>query len=157
MEDKDKVRAYNQMYYIQNRDALREKRKVLYSENPEYREKARMRAVARNVQRKMEIGKVGREGRGYNIPKIVLIDGEQVRVHSVKEFADRVGRNVQTIRSWETKGVIPSATFVDERGRRWYSERHMDIIARTYQAIIEKGGTDIASFKALVEDEFAKK
>jgi len=154
-DSENKVGSYNQAYYVSHREALSEKRAKLYSDNSGYRKRAKARAMERyRLQRE---GKVGRAARGYNIPKVVPIDGVDVRVHCVKEFADKLGRRVQTIRSWESKEIIPSPTFVDDRGRRWYGEEYMDAVEKAHKKFIEKNAVRLEDFKAMVEKEFGRK
>ncbi len=154
-DSENKVGVYNQMYYVTHKEDLSKKRAKLYAENLDYRKKARERAMARYRQEREN--RPGKAGRGYNIPKVVPIDGEDVRVHCVKEFADQIGRRVQTIRSWEAKGVIPPPTVVDDRGRRWYSEKHMAAVEKAQDKFIEKNAVSLEDFKAMVEKEFGRK
>lgn len=94
--------------------------------------------------------------RGYNRPRVMAVDGEDSLVHCVSEFADRVGRDVQTITAWEQNKIIPMPTVTDEMGRRWYSERHMNFVAGLVESFRSAGGRNLNEFKELVWKEWKK-
>ncbi len=51
--------------------------------------------------------------------------------------------------------MIPSATWIDNLGRRWYSEHHMNTIAALALEFRARGGRRLADFQALVAEAFA--
>lgn len=94
--------------------------------------------------------------RGYNRPRVMAVDGQDSLVHCVSEFADRVGRDVQTITAWEQNKIIPMPTVTDEMGRRWYSETHMNFVAGLVERFRSAGGRNLDEFKELVWKEWKK-
>jgi DNA-binding transcriptional MerR regulator len=94
--------------------------------------------------------------RGYNRPRVMPVNGQDILVHCVSEFADRVGRDVQTITAWEQNGVIPPPTVTDEMGRRWYDEGHMNLIAGIAEQFRSGGGRNLPEFKELVWKSWKK-
>jgi DNA-binding transcriptional MerR regulator len=158
-ENGDK-RTYFQGYYEKNREKLSEKRRERYRTDEKYREQVKQRAMDRYMKQREERLKELEENpqeprvRGNNFPRVAKIDGEDVLVHGVSEFASRVGRNVQTITAWENKGIIPPPTVKDELGRRWYTEKHMDSIASLARDYRAQGGRSLKDFKELIDASF---
>lgn len=151
----DKVREYQRKYYEDNRDRISERKRKRYASDPEVRERARKKAMARYIQNRPE-GTGERKVRRYNHPRVVMVDGETQLFHCVREFADRAGRNVQTITKWESMEVIPPPPMVDKAGRRWYSEAHMDAIARAVTKYDKSGRRDLSLLKDMIQAEFDK-
>jgi len=128
--------GYWARYYRENKEQILAKKRERYLSDPSYREAIKERARARWRD---ELRKGGREkglkkDKRYLRPKAVQIDGEDVVVHSIGEFADRIGYTIATLKNWETLGVLPMATAVDANGRRWYSEKFM----AWFDSIIER-------------------
>lgn len=151
MPDSIKEREYQRLHYMENKEAISAAKRARYKEDPAYRDSARKRALSRYHETR--VGKE-RGRRGYNHPKVVRVDGKDVLVHCVKAFADRVGRNVQTIRAWEERKVIPAPTFVDGRNRRWYSDAHIEGVARAVARFAAAGALGLSILTKLVEREF---
>jgi DNA-binding transcriptional MerR regulator len=153
----DDGKSYFQAYYAKNRDELSKKRKERYRTDKKYREQVKQRAMDRYMKQREERLKHLEENpqeprvRGNNFPRVMAIEGKDVLVHGVSEFASRVGRNVQTITAWENKGIIPEPTVRDELGRRWYTEEHMDFIASLAREYRSNGGRSLNDFKELIE------
>lgn len=154
-ETEDKVREYQRRYYQENREKISKRKRERYASDPKVREAARKKAMARYLQNRSEDGGE-RKVRRYNHPRVVVVDGETQLFHCVREFADRVGRNVQTITKWEAMEVIPTPPMVDKAGRRWYSEKHMTAIASAVGKYDKAGRRDLALLKDMVQAEFDK-
>lgn len=154
---------YFQTYYVEHRDQISQKRRERYQSDPEYREEVKRRAMARYAKLRNEKKKAQSknpkepEVRGFNRPRVMQVNGQDVLVHCVSAFAERVGRDVQTITAWEQNGIIPNPTVVDEMGRRWYSEAHMDAIATIAREYRASGGRNLAAFKEMVDREWKKR
>lgn len=146
-----KNKQYQREHYLKNRDKISEAKKERYRTDPNYRKSAQKRALERYhaTREGKQRGK-----RGYNHPKVAHVDGQDVIVHSVKAFADQANRNVQTIRSWEEKRVIPPPTFTDARNRRWYSDAHIARVVRAVSKFEATGALSLDVLKKLVEREF---
>jgi hypothetical protein len=146
-----KEREYQKLHYQENKETISAAKRDRYKEDPTYRNSARKRALSRYHETR--VGKE-RGRRGYNHPKVVQVNGKDVLVHCVKAFADRVGRNVQTIRAWEEREVIPTPTFVDDRNRRWYSDAHIEGVARAVARFAAAGALSLDILGKLVGREF---
>lgn len=153
----DKTSRSNfQAWYDKNRDALSEKRKKRYAEDSDYREKVKSAARKRwQDQRKARGGGESRT-RGGNRPRNFRVGNQDVVVYGVSEYAYRIGRDVQTISAWEEREIVPTPTVVDEHGRRWYSERHMDLVAAVVAKFDDKGGRKLLELKKKIWDAWAR-
>jgi hypothetical protein len=109
----------------------------------------------REVESRLKMAEPG--VRGFNRPRVMQVDGQDVLVHCVSEFAHRVGRDVQTITAWEADNIIPPPTVTDEMGRRWYSEPHMVLLSGVAEKFRSDGGRNLADFKGLVAKEWKKR
>ena len=154
-EAQDKTKEYQRRYYVENRDKISARKRRRYAEDPKVREAARKKAMARYLQSKAKNGGE-RKVRSRNHPRVVVVDGETQLFHCVREFAERVGRNVQTITKWEAAEVIPAPPMVDKAGRRWYSEHHMDTIAKAVAKYDKSGRRDLSLLSDFVQAQFNK-
>lgn len=109
----------------------------------------------REVESRLKMAEPG--VRGFNRPRVMQVEGQDVLVHCVSEFAHQVGRDVQTITAWEADHIIPPPTVVDEMGRRWYSETHMALLAGVAEKFRSEGGRNLADLKGLVWKEWKKR
>jgi hypothetical protein len=104
---------YWNQYYSAHKEEIAVKRKDRYHADPEYRKKVLEWSAKRYEklrQKRLEERAENPEPprvRGHNRPITKTIDGEEMLLHSISEFASRVDRNVQTITTWEQKGIIP--------------------------------------------------
>jgi hypothetical protein len=159
--DKKVAEDYWARYYSAHKEEIAVKRKDRYHRDPEYRRTVLEHSAKRYEklrQQRLEERASNPQPprvRGHNRPITKVIDGEELTLHSISEFASRADRNVQTITTWEQKGVIPKATHIDHLGRRWYSEHHMNTIAALSFEFRARGGRRLADFKALVDEAFA--
>jgi len=149
----DMVREYQRKYYVEHRGEISQRKRDRYAGDPSVRETARKKAMERYLE-----GRVPgeRKVRKYNHPRVVLVGGKTVLYYCVGEFADGVGRNVQTITQWEDKKVIPAPTMVDRVGRRWYSEVHMDAVADAVEKYDKGGRRSLSVLKQIVGEEFER-
>jgi hypothetical protein len=151
-------RKYQRDYYATNRERISRRRRVQYAVDPAYREQVKERAMDRYRKLREERVKA-RHGeppappkcRGYNKPRVLHVDGRDMLVRSVREFADRVGRDVQTITLWEQQSIIPKPTVVDEIGRRWYADAHIELVARVAASFWREGGRSKDGLKRRVK------
>lgn len=157
----DVASTYYASWYAAHKTELADKRKKRYREDPGYRKEVLDRSKRRyqNLRQKKLAERAKNpeppRTRGRNRPRTMAVGGEEVALFSVSEFADRVDRNVQTITKWEQDRIIPPPTWVDEYGRRWYSEDHMDTVASTALEFRARGGRRLEDLRALIEEAFA--
>ena len=156
----DVANAYYASWYSAHKTELADKRKQRYHSDPKYRQEVLDRSKKRyQTLRQKKLSERAKNPepprtRGRNKPQTKTVDGIEVDLFSVSEFADRVDRNVQTITKWEQDRVIPPPTWIDEYGRRWYSDDHMDIVASTALEFRARGGRRLEDLRALVEEAF---
>lgn len=145
-----------QAWYAKNKESLSEKRKKRYEEDKEYREKVKAAARKRWQEQRKARGGGEPRTRGGNSPRVLPVGGQDVLVYGVSEYAKRVDRDVQTISAWEERGIVPSPTVIDELGRRWYSEPHMDMVADVSKRFRKAGGRRLADLKIKIWDAWHK-
>lgn len=156
------ARAYSREYYFKHREEITNERRQHYNSDSRFREQIKSRVMERykatQGEKKKVMRELGQESpvRGYNRPRVMQLGGKDILVHSVKEFADKVGRNVQTITAWEEGKVIPPPTVVDEMGRRWYSESHIERISDLSKAFRTNGGRSLSEFKGFIQTKLKK-
>lgn len=156
----DVANTYYASWYAAHKMELADKRKQRYREDPKYRQEVLDRSKKRYQKLRQE--KLSERAknpepprtRGRNKPQTKVIGGVKVDLFSVSEFADRVDRNVQTITKWEQDRIIPLPTHIDEYGRRWYSDDHMDTVASTALEFRARGGRRLEDFQVLIEEAF---
>lgn len=127
---------YYKVYWEQNRSQVLKKRKSRYDTDPEYRkaiiERAKRRyweARSKKPVQEHQAPKSVTPGKFTHRARVILEKGLEVTVYKTAELARRCKITPQTVRAWEDRGVIPPATMVDEKKRRWYSEAYMKTLA----------------------------
>jgi len=132
--EKSNPTDYNREYYAEHRDKLSEKRKEKYASDPQHREK--IKESSRDWYDENKPESVGpRRGRGFNRPRVLNVDGEQLLCHCAGEVARRIGIGVQTLSDWERDGIVPPATARDDLKRRWYSEDYIEFLTMCVETI----------------------
>lgn len=110
----DKSEIYSK-WYKKNKDSLNEKKAQRYKEDKEYREKIKERARERSrflaAQNKKAI-----KGKSGPIPPkeyTIRINGTafKVKMYTIGSIAKILKREIQTVRQWERKGLIPAAMY----------------------------------------------
>lgn len=88
-----------QRWYEANKEELSKRRKALYQNDPEHRAevKKRQREYRKNHPPESRAG----------ASRFKEINGIQVEVFRIGDACKMIGREEQTIRGWEEKGVIP--------------------------------------------------
>lgn len=142
--------GYFASYYAAHKEEISEKRKQKYESDPEFRERLKARSAERNKEKSAMRPDGPRHARGFNKPKLVPINGETVVVRGISEFAEAIGRDVYTIKTWERDGIIPPPTHVDPLKRRWYSDAHIGAIASAIREFDNKGARGRDVLKAIV-------
>jgi len=78
-----------------------------------------------------------------------VIKGERVEVFTIGQLAKVLGKKTGTVRSWETKGIIPKPIYrtappnrgqlpgVEAKGRRIYTRKQVDLIVLAVNTILE--------------------
>lgn len=118
-------RAYCRKWYAKSKEALNEKRRARYREDPEYRAKAIARANKKRPGKKtkkkkryrrkikaVDILKKYRKGMFRKVDTTYLMD--------IGSMSKMLERDPRTIRRWEAAGLIPTP-FRNSRGQRGYT------------------------------------
>ena len=87
--------------------------------------------------------------------KIYTIDGVDLEMFTIGELAQRLDRQLQTLRKWEKLGIIPQATYRSGTNRRLYTENQIKAIVDLVDKYKIKQGQPIPNeFKIEVEEAF---
>lgn len=153
---------YYKVYWEQNRSEVLGKRKSRYDSDPAYRQGIIDRAKRRywESRSKQPVHEKQAPKSVMNVKfthraRVILQGDKEVTVYKTAELARRCKITPQTVRAWEGRGVIPPATMIDEKKRRWYSESYMNLLSGlvTLHWNSLKGLNDFAK---LVKAEFEK-
>lgn len=93
-----------------------------------------------------------RKARGVNRAWFVKLKGWAGMVHGISEFAKQIDRGIYTIKTWERDKIIPPPTYVDEKGRRWYSDAHMTTIASAIREFDNSGSILRSKLKEIIQN-----
>jgi len=120
-------RDYNKNYYEKNKNELSAKRKAAYRADPERRAKAQLRQARVRREAKERRSDAGEE--------LIYrtIDGVKVQVFRIGAVAKKIGKSVETIRKWESTGIIPLPLPVDRdvsATHRYYTQHQVDLLAK---------------------------
>lgn len=121
-------RDYQRDYYQANREALLAKRRERYNNDPEYR--AKILATTRKHGNGDEV--VATRGRPLRqrLPKRMTIGGKPVWMYGIYFLAQKTGRSLPTINSWEHKGILPRTPYVSDGGHRMYTAEQIEAVAK---------------------------
>lgn len=173
------AQTYFQKYYDAHRPEIAKQRHERYHQDKAYRDGVLRRSAERYARIRAEhltaaaADPVPPRVRGHNRPDERAVVGgeicvrsgrckgedahahvpaprEWVTVHSVAEFASRLARNVQTVTMWEQRGVLPPPTLVDEIGRRWYAEAHMNTASALVHQFHADGGRSLSELRKFI-------
>ena len=79
------------------------------------------------------------------MPRLVETkSGKTVKLYSVGELAKRIDYSTVRTRSMIHDKILPSATFTDRFGRRWFSDRYIRAVE---EAKVLRKGRSVASFR----------
>ena len=92
--------------------------------------------------------------------KVYKVKGKEVVLYPISTLAEKLGkalkdtRTTQTVRKWETKGILPPATF-RVVGKRLYAEEQIKAICRVAKECKIKQGSSLAltNFSERVREE----
>ena len=76
--------------------------------------------------------------RGLNRPRPGWIEDRFTTFYPIGVMASLLNRTVQTVGNWIARGVVPPASMVDSRGRRWFSNEYVNIV-RGNQGLLAQG------------------
>ncbi len=84
--------------------------------------------------------------------------GEVIDLYYIKTFADRVGRDVQTIKRWHREHLIPDTFFHDKNGCKLYSDDMINVVKKAVALSQCKRGRrmDLSPFSPIVYKEWDK-
>lgn len=177
----ERNREYQKEYYQRRREELLAERRRRYREDPEYRERMRIRD-----RRRYWFGRRQQKKKRSNLPDVDFNDvqplgklrivvknpkdlrhGQEVEVpvYGTNELGQFLGRDGQTIRKWLKRGVLPESAHrgaeVDftTKGRnpRLYTEDEARIIYENRE-LLERPAPSLAdsAFSRTVTSEFGK-
>lgn len=124
-EDKE----YNQEYYDQHKNTISEHRKSRYWTDPEYR----AQVMARSRKRYQVESSSKDKDIGYTVKM-----KDRVEVFTIKHVANQIGKCEDTIRTWESKGIIPRPIYKESRGWRLYNSKQIQLLTAAFRMFDEK-------------------
>jgi hypothetical protein len=151
---------YFAKYYEENREAVLDKKKERYKNDPEYRNKIKEASKARRqalAEEKKRLG-IPRKKKGDSPLWFRIQVGNEevpVRMYTVGQLAKRLGRKPQTIRVWESNGLIPEAMYRNTAKDRLYTELQIKLILAAYDLAEEMYGVQKVSNR-IGETNFSK-
>jgi hypothetical protein len=91
------------------------------------------------------------------VPKLLTFNGVESAFYTIGEVAFKLGRQSQTVRKWETTGIIPTSGIRNQAGRRLYSQEMLDVLIAAAKKYDIRQGYEIQNgFKADIRDGFKK-
>lgn len=126
-------------YYRDNREKLLEKQRLKYRNSAEY--KAKAKASAAVAHSKLKVENPVPEPRAMVsraiMPRVYVVDGKELTLFTLGFLARKVGKSIQTIDSWERKGILPSTPYRGRGGRRLYTAAMIEVVA---EEVRSRGG-----------------
>lgn len=144
-------KEYNRDYYEKNREALSERRKAKYKDDPEYaakaKERSKLRRMEAKIARQKERLKSGQPlratGGGPRKPvPVVLSSGKVVMGFTVGEVARRIGKTYFTLKKWRQLGVLPESPLKTDAGHGLYTEEMINVLKSAVARRIEVSASD---------------
>lgn len=137
IKNKNDRRKRSKEHYKKNREEILEKRRKKYREDAEYRERILKSVSDRSkvcVQRRVN---KAQEPLAFQIQvneKVV-----EVNMYTLTQLAAALGKSVNTLRAWETRGILPKALYRGIKGThgfRLYPEFQFHLILEAYALTI---------------------
>jgi hypothetical protein len=98
-------------------DAIRERRRDRYQNDPDFRQREIDRVKAYAAQHKCD---PKARGRTHNKPKHVWINNQSVEMWSTGHTLKELGIGRSTLLTWERNNEIPRHRWIDDVGRNWW-------------------------------------
>jgi hypothetical protein len=129
----DEQREYQKKYYQANRERLLAKSRERYKNDPEYR--AKILAVTRKRGGMIDTMKSG-VGSSFRVrlPKKIKLNGKETWGYGIYYLAQKVGKSIPTVNSWEQKGLLPATPFRSGGGHRLYTARQIDAVVEVVRS-----------------------
>lgn len=122
-------------WYKGNRVAVNKRRREKYQQDQAFRQQQIERAREYRSENRSEDPPEGRWTKGLAVvevrrhrTKLFVVGGKDVLCSWMGTLLERIRIAESTLAAWETKGVIPVPTVVDNAGRRWYSAEYVRIL-----------------------------
>lgn len=117
LKAKARAREAYKKWWKANRAVLNARRAARYHGDAEYRKSA--------IERQSRYRKAS-TARPSDGVKTRVVNGVRLRVFSISQTSDLVGRSVQTLRLWQSKGWIPEHTMGGVQ--RFYSDAQVQLM-----------------------------
>ena len=124
---------------------LSRKRKKRYKTDPKYRNTVKRRAT-----------KYYEDNKGLPVDRKVF-KSKGSNFYSIGKVATVINRNIQTIRTYHTNGIIPKTTHTDPRGWRLYTEHQINLLKRVFSVYDSKSNEELKKLhqvKEILEKEW---
>lgn len=127
-------------WYALNKDALSQRRKAKYRQDPEHRDAIidRQREYRKNHPTPSRAGQTS-----YR-----LVAGKKQEVFRIGKVAEMIGRTDQTIRDWEASDIIPKPTV--QSAHRYYTKNQVKLMGELADLIDLMRKTDRKDLDSVV-------
>ena len=142
--------GYWDEYYKKNRGRLLMKHKQLYRNDSEFSDAKKER------ERRRYRRKTGEPAVSKLRDKVLSVGGREIVLHSMGVLAAKLGVCDETVKTWESAEVVPPATLIDDAGRRWYSDAHIEVMKKAVLAWKGVGGGALSRLKELAWTGYEK-
>lgn len=132
-------------WWAANKGSFNEKRKARYQKDPEHR--AHVTAVNAASRRRRKEAQLQQEAEADRYRKVAIdgkyewkqmevqnAEGETVWGFSIGALAAATRRSIQSLRAWETAGIIPPADLRSPKGDRLYTAERIEQIEQKLRA-----------------------
>ena len=141
-------------YYSRNREKILEKTNLLYKTDPNFRALHKSR-VKKYKQKKAKERKAEKLKLKYekSIWREFDVEGVSTPCCRIGFVANKLDREVQTLRLWERKGFLPKT--IRYRNQRYYTKYHYLLILYVWR-LYNYGEINITAFYKQVWDDWDK-
>lgn len=124
MDLREKKRQANREYYLRNKRRLKKKAALAYKRTREL--------VVYRYPRHKYLKNLGIEANRLK-KRVVILNDKEVRVYTISEFCNFIGKAIQTVRKWEKSGLVPPPLLQRHGPRQWrlYTEGEVQLFAET--------------------------
>ncbi len=130
---------YNRRYYLRHKDRIKKQRDARYQHDEEYkqgilRRRAKQREFEKKERRRAKEKALPKNQRGPKRMRVTLPDGTKhiTGMFTLGQAAYLIGVSGQTIRKWESQGVLPPTTYRTTGKHRLYTVHQVEVIQRVF-------------------------
>jgi hypothetical protein len=146
-EIRKKRASYNREYYLKNKDRIAKRKSNRYHGDPEYQQQikdGRRRQLDREKEerKRKSAARVPLRKRPGKRTRLEFPDGtsQVVEMLSVGQAAHKITISHTTLRSWETRGIVPPCMYKTDGGNRMYTIHQVEVITKVFKRFYARVG-----------------